>query len=106
MGEIGIIAVLQDCEATYQLKDLIDHHRDIDLHPLQFREMTAKILYKRFLMNRTPKFINSQIGETTQTSLFSLQGMSDKPIFDDWDNDEYSLLLSSITGVPLEICQP
>ena len=32
--------------------------------------------------------------------------MSDKPIFDDWDNDEYSLLLSSITGVPLEICQP
>ena len=26
MGEIGIIAVLQDCEATYQLKDLLDHH--------------------------------------------------------------------------------
>ena len=51
MGEIGIITVLQDCEATYQLKDLLDHHRDIDLLPLQFREMTAKILYKRSLVS-------------------------------------------------------
>ena len=106
MGEVGIIAVLQDCEATYQLKDLLDHHKDIDLHPLQFREMTAKILYKRFLMNRTPKFMNVQNGETTITYLMSLQGLSDKPIFDDWNNDEYSLLLSDITGVPLKICQP
>jgi hypothetical protein len=106
MGEIGIISVLQDCEATYQLKDLLDHHRDIDLHPLQFREMTAKILYKRFLMNRTPKFMNIQNSGLTETHLMSLQGLSDKPIFDDWNNDVYSLLLSEITGVPLGICQP
>lgn len=106
MGEVGIIAVLQDCEATYQLKDSLEHHRDIDLHPLQFREMTAKILYKRVLMNRIPKFLNVQNGENSQTFLMSLQGLSDKPIFDDWDNDEYSLLLSHITGLPLKICQP
>lgn len=106
MGEIGIVAVLQDCEATYQLRDSLDKHRDISLHPLQFREMTAKILYKKILMNRTPKFFTLQSGETTQTSLMSLQGLSNKPIFDDWNNDDYSLLLSHITGVPLDICQP
>ncbi len=106
LGEIGIIGVLEDCEATYQLKDFVDHHRDIELHPLQFREMTATILYKRLLMNRTPKFMNVQKGGLTETHLMSLQGLSDKPIFDEWNNDDYSLVLSDITGVPLEICQP
>ncbi|MDP2174471.1 MAG: hypothetical protein Q8K70_01030 [Bacteroidota bacterium] len=106
MGEIGIISSLQDCGATQKLEDLIQHHRDIDLHPLQFREMIAKILYKRFLMNRIPKFINIQNGESTETISLSLQGLSSKPIFDDWDNDVYSKILSEITGVALEICQP
>ena len=57
-------------------------------------------------MNQTPKFINVQNGGSTATHLMSLQGLSDKPIFDDWNNDDYSLLLSDITRVPLEICQP
>lgn len=106
MGEIGIISVLQDCEATYQLRDLLDHHRNINLHPLQFREMTAKILYKRFLLNRTPKFLNVQNDGFTETHLMSLQGLSQKAIFDDWNNDDYSILLSIITEIPLHICQP
>lgn len=106
MGEIGIISALQDCETTKQLEILLDHHRDIELHPLQFQEMTAQILYKRILMNRTPKFLNFQNGEISETYLMPLQGYSDKPIFDDWDNDTYSIILAKLTGVPLEICQP
>jgi len=106
MGEIGIIAVLQDCGATSQISDALDHHKDIDLHPFQFKEMTAKILYKRLTMNRTPKFINSQVGDKIETYSLSLQGLSEKPIFDDWDNNDYSKLLSILTGKPLNICQP
>ena len=106
LGEIGIISPLQDGEATKQLESLLDEHRDIDLHPLQFREMTARILYKRLLMNRTPKFINVQHGRKSETIMMPLQGMSAKPIFNDWDNDVYAAILSKITGVPLEICQP
>ncbi|MBC7757214.1 MAG: hypothetical protein H7069_00045 [Phormidesmis sp. FL-bin-119] len=33
-------------------------------------------------------------------------GLSDKSIFDEWNNDDYSLLVSDITQVPLKICQP
>ncbi len=106
MGEIGIISTLQDCEATKQYVDLFDHHIDIELHPLQFKEMTTRILYKRLLMNRTPKFIIKDNGEMAESWLIPLQGISDKPIFDDWDNDEYASILSHFTGVPLEICQP
>lgn len=106
MGEVGIISTLQDCGATQQLENLLDHHKDIDLHPLQFREMTAKILYKRLLMNRTPKFISVQNRASVETNSFSLQGLSNKPIFDDWDNDVYSKILSEITRISLEKCQP
>jgi len=106
MGEIGIISVLQDGEATQQLDYILNQHRDIELHPLQFREMTSKILYKAINMNRTPKFINIQTGEVIETVMSPLQGMSDKPIFDDWNNNEYSKVLSYLTGIPLEICQP
>jgi hypothetical protein len=106
MGEIGLIVVLQDCEATFQLNEILDQHRDIILHPLQFKELSAKIFYKALLMNRVPKFLNVETNGHTQTVMMSLQGLSDIPIFDDWDNDLYSIILSQMTGVPLEICQP
>lgn len=106
LGEVGVICALQDCGATLQLDNTLDQHRDIVLHPLQFRELTAKILYKVLLMNRTPTFISHQQDELVQTHLTNLQGLSNKPIFDDWDNDAYSKILSVITGVPLSVCQP
>ncbi|MEZ0487300.1 hypothetical protein [Fibrella aquatica] len=106
MGEIGIIAILQDCGATKQLEGLLDHHRDIELHPLQFREITAKILYKSFLINRTPKFTNIQTDDRIETYSMPLQGFNNTPVFEDWDNDIYSMLLSKYLELPLEICQP
>lgn len=106
MGEIGIISPLQDFGATKQMEDLLDHHRDIDLHPLQFREMTAKILYKRLLMNRTPKFVSFQNGHNAETVLLPIIGLSSRSMFSDWDNNTYSKFLSEITGVPLSLCQP
>jgi hypothetical protein len=106
LGEIGIVSPLQDGEATMYLDEMLNEHRDIELHPLQFREITARILYKRLLMNRTPKFINVQHGKKSETIMMPLQGMSMKPIFDDWDNNTYAVLLSQITDVPIEICNP
>lgn len=106
MGEIGLIAVLQDGEATKQFDNELDKHRNIDLHPLQFREISAKILYKAMLMNRIPKYLNTQNGESVETVMMSLQEGSSKPIFDNWDNDMYSKILSLFTELPIEICQP
>ncbi len=105
MGEIGIISPLQDFGVTKEMEDLLEHHRDIDLHPLQFREMTAKILYKSLLMNRTPKYVSIQ-NEKVETVLMPIMGLSSRPLFNDWDNNIYSKFLSEITGVPLSVCQP
>jgi len=82
MGEIGVLALLQDCEATKELEEHIERHKKIELHPLQFKELSAKILYKGILMNRTPKFINAQFDNYVTTTLMSLQGGSTKPIFE------------------------
>lgn len=106
MGEIGLISVLQDCETTKSLEEHIAKHKAFPLHPLQFRELTAKILYKGLLFNRVPKFLNVQNNNKVETTLMSLQGGSSKPIFDDWDNNQYSILLSTFMGIPLEVCQP
>ncbi|GAA5520379.1 hypothetical protein LQ318_01515 [Aliifodinibius salicampi] len=107
MGDVGLMVHLQDCKATKNMEHHLDIHKEVDLHPLQFRELTAKILYKGLLMNRTPKFINTQTGDgPVETHLLPIQGFSSKPIFDDWDNDEYSYLMSFLTGIPLETCQP
>ena len=106
MGEIGLISVLQDGQATQQMEEHLERHKEIELHPLQFRELTAKILYKAMLMNRTPKYMNSQVEDVVETFQMPLQGLSSKPIFDDWDNDVYARILSELTGVPLEQTQP
>ena len=106
MGEIGIISVLQDGEAGQQFNQILDQHRDIKLHPQQFREVTAKILYRAMIMNRTPKFITCQNSGVAKTVMLPLQGMSRKPIYDDWNNDDYSLVLSGITGLPISFWQP
>ncbi|MBD3616057.1 MAG: hypothetical protein HUJ22_05740 [Gracilimonas sp.] len=107
MGGIGIIALLQDCKSTKKIEHHLDVHKKIELHPLQFRELSAKILYKGILMNRTPKFINTQTGKgPVETHMLPLQGFSSKPIFDDWNDDDYSILMSHILRLPLDICQP
>lgn len=106
MGEIGLIASLQDGEATKQLESLLEYDKSIELHPLQFREITAKILYKTILMNRTPSYMMALDNGILETFMMPLQGLSSKPIFDEWDNDFYAKLLSEITKVPLKICNP
>jgi len=80
MGEIGIIAALQDCETIIGFGSAYDQHREIDLHPLQFREIAAKLLYSATLMNRTPKFINIQNSNNgiVETTLMPLMGVSTK----------------------------
>lgn len=106
MGEIGIIAVLQDGGAVKELEGSLNTHKTIDLHPIQFRELAAQILYKGMLMNRTPKFVNNQYKNKVETFMSPLGGLSAKPIFDEWDNETYTMILSHFTSVPLEHCRP
>jgi len=46
MGEIGVIAVLQDGETQEKMKNLLNDFFKIPLHPIQFQEVAAQISYK------------------------------------------------------------
>ena len=106
MGEIGVIALLQDCETTLGLSEHLDQHRQFPLHPLQFRELATKILYKGILMNRVTNFINVEQNGHIESVLLPFSSLNNRPIFDEWNDGDYSLLLSYITEFPLEDVQP
>lgn len=103
MGNIGIIACLGDNGAQ---KDIFQNYwkkiQKIKLHPIQFDELYAKVTYKSSLMNRTPKYITIMPeNEDGLTSVIAspLQGLSSKPIYDEWEQKEYAKYLASLLGI-------
>jgi hypothetical protein len=68
--------------------------------------MAAKILYKVSLINTTPRFVNIQNNDFVKSHLLPLQKLGESDIYNDWNNDNYSMLLSKYTELPLETCQP
>jgi hypothetical protein len=106
IGGIGIIAALQDGGATQGFEKVFKEYFQFPLHPLQFRELTAKILYQLLLLNRVPKYISINNNECIETFQNPLGGYSVKPIFDEGNNDEYAKLLASLIGEPLYFVNP
>lgn len=101
LGEIGVIAVLQDGNTLSDYSNDLEKHRKIDLHPLQFRELTAKVLYKAILFNRSPKFMAVQNKGIVQSYMNPIAGYTGEKIFNKWDNFEYTKLLSYYLGIEL-----
>lgn len=99
LGEIGIISPLEDMES---IKDCFDFSifSQVELHPIQFKEMCAVVYYAYLLFNRTPKFFSGQIqsNDYAETSLLPLGGFSGKSIFDPWDDNSFKPVLSYFTG--------
>jgi hypothetical protein len=104
IGDIGIFAALQDGGVIQHMEDLLEHHKDITLHPLQFNEMTAKILYKLILLKVTPTFVNVETKKESLSTMIPLSQTED--IFDEWVQDDYAQLLSHFTHIPVKECQP
>jgi hypothetical protein len=103
LGSVGIIAALQDGGAqSIIFRKYMDKFKNMHLHPLQFSELIAKVFYKASLFNRTPKYITVQAEDKLLVNQLPLQGLSTKPIFDDWNMHAYARLLSIRTGYPLD----
>lgn len=101
LGAIGIIAVLQD--GGVQADILGDTHRsyyELNLHPLQFAELTARTFYKATLMNRTPKYTMSRANHSHPVAN---NGFSARPIYDEWHNSHYAWVLSEHTHYPPDL---
>jgi hypothetical protein len=106
IGSVGLICVLQDGGASKHLEKHLEKYFEIPLHPIQFRELSAKILYKSMLFNRTPKFISFEVNGYIETTMSPLGGLSGLPIYNEWDNDIYGQILSQLTNMPLEFTNP
>jgi len=98
MGEIGIIACLEDNGAQEeQFSDYFEKLKGIKLHPTQFDELVAKVTYTRHLMNRVPKYIMmlpQNEGDKVMVISTPLQGFSTSPIFDEWKQRDYAAYLA------------
>ncbi len=103
MGAVGILAALQDggAQRTTHADDLYAY-QTIDLHPLQFAELTAAFFYKASLMNRVPKYIVIEAKGRVLVCQSPLGGFTTEPLFDSWDNTVYARFLSQFTRFPLQ----
>jgi len=100
MGEIGIIACLQDNGTQKQyFSDSLEGIKKISLHPIQFNELIAMVFYRESLRNRTPKYIMNEGKKYLEINSLPLSDLSSKPIYDDWINAEYAKFLSFHCGI-------
>jgi hypothetical protein len=107
MGEVAVIALLMDGHAQ---QDIFRPYfskvaRYLRLHPIQFRELATKAIYKRSTMNRTPKFVTVWPEHQASFDMVSvpLAGFSSRPIFETWDQEKYARILHFIAGAPYGI---
>jgi hypothetical protein len=107
MGNVGILAALQDGGAQRDSHVIPwEEFQKHKLHPIHFTELSAAFFYAASPLNRTPKFMIFE-GEPNQVAQNPLQGLSLKPIFDDWNQETFATILSKMLGLPFEqVFQP
>ncbi|MFZ5790707.1 MAG: hypothetical protein ACOY3L_08420 [Pseudomonadota bacterium] len=106
MGTRGLIAVADGGALEGTLGSTIRRDARRKLHPLQFEEMGANCFYKASLFNRSPAYIIVEAPKGYQIIQGPIAGMSSRPIYEDWDVQEYAKFLSFFTGIPLEHVNP
>ncbi len=100
MGEVGIIVCAEDNGMLSDVFfDLYSALETIALHPIQFYEFFAQVTYLRYLMNRTPKYLftgHHLADHPVEVVAMPMKGLSEKPIFDEWDPNYYAKIFEMI----------
>ncbi len=66
-------------------------------------ELSAAFFHSASLLNRVPKFMLFEEPPLhVHVVQNPLQGFSLKPLFDDWNQEEFAKFLSSMVGLPLQ----
>lgn len=96
MKDFGIIACLQDngTNAIYH-KEILAKVQNNPLHPAQFEEICARFFYSNYLFNRLPEYNVMPTNEAVYIEAMPLIGMSNKPLFDAWQNKTYAQVLEN-----------
>lgn len=106
LGSRGVLTLSDGAAVEISIGDLLRRDGKRKLHPIQFYELSAKAFYKATLLNRTPKYIISEFKKAVRVEQLPLQGLSPKPVFDDWDQTAYAHMLSFFIGQPVERLKP
>jgi hypothetical protein len=96
MKDFGIIACLQDngTNANYH-KEILAKINTNPLHPAQFEELCARFFYSNYLFNRLPEYTVMPTEDTVFIESMPLRGMSNKPLFDMWQNKIFAQVLEN-----------
>lgn len=97
VGKVGLIAALADGGAQQLEEEIYSNIQGLELHPLQFRELCARVAYLASLATRTPKYITIQ-SSPHQIHQMPLGGFSMKPLFEEWDQATYAQYLAHYMG--------
>jgi hypothetical protein len=100
MGSVGIVCCLQDGGMTKGFHDSIqeDYHRKNRLHPLQFREVTARTFCKVMLLESTALYIVAETPEKMQI----ITQMPPSVSFREWDLLMFCNMLGHFWNQPVE----
>lgn len=96
MKDFGIIACLQDngTNAIYH-KEILSKLSGKSVHPAQLEEVFARFFYSNYLFNRLPEYTVLTTEEAVYFEPMPLRGMSNKPLFDFWQNKTYAQVLEN-----------
>lgn len=100
-GRTAFFASLGDGGAEQSMAAHFSSIADIDLHPIQFREICAMVCYRSTLQTRIPKYFTIE-GRPHKVRQLPLGGLWLKPYFEDWDMDVYAQYLAFYMGVRIE----
>jgi hypothetical protein len=102
LGKVGMIAILEDGGAQ---RDFDTEMREVEeslvLHPVQFLELSARALYAGRLFNRHPKYVIID-GDPISVTQLPMGGLSSKPIFDEWKQEDYAVVLATLLEMKLD----
>jgi hypothetical protein len=103
--DIGVVGILQDGGAGNLSSTLpqIVVPDSPPLHPIQFSEVVAHLLYMSLKATRTPKYLTGESKTSVWVEQLPIVGLSNKPLHYPQKIDEYARILATVTQQPLEL---
>ncbi|MEK5163213.1 hypothetical protein NYE69_12850 [Paenibacillus sp. FSL R5-0527] len=93
MNDIGFILCIEDSGVQEEFgKEYFDKYKDKTLHPIQLKEIYAKINYKQFLAKYTPRYITIESANERIVQVIQPSG----DVFDEWSQEIYAHCLAHI----------
>jgi hypothetical protein len=93
MNDIGFILCIEDSGVQTAFgNDYFSKFKDKTLHPIQLKEIHAKINYKQFLANYPPRYMTITSEKNRVVQVFQPSG----DVFEEWSQEQYARALAHI----------